>query len=661
MQTFREASSLYNLATLSAPIVSQDHLYYVKTTLDAEKDDYQSGIYRLHLETGQEEALVADGFKNSCPSIQGDQLLFLSNRNGITQVFQKNLDNGQAQQLTFSPHPVTYVRWLPGGQSFLFASELSKAVPQTFYWEQLAETDQKEPAPYYRIAHMKYQANGSGFLNTETSRYLCEQDLATGEVTVLSTQFTGYGLRRVADTDAAGKTVYFERRLVEDDDYNNDSGVFSYDRQTGATSALIPTHQTGIFSEGAVSPDGNYIAMVGNPLPYETPNQFDLYLYDTRQETLANLSEGKDIQFADNSVSDFFQNVRNPLIQWHPDGNSFYVQTSEYGNVHLYQVTLDGKMARISPVGAVVKEFVLGETGDVYAFISEPHQPLQLSKFSKGEWSSIATPLERHYQDYRFAQYQEVAYTAADGGTVHGYLVLPPDFQPSQKYPLILNIHGGPYTMHAANFFHEAQYMAANGYLVLLVNPRGSYGYGQNHTYGVYERYGKEDYTDLMTAVEGVVEEFAFVDEEQLFVTGGSYGGFMTNWIITQTNRFKAAVTQRSMSNFVSMFGTSDIGYFFYKDETGFDLAQADKLWEMSPLAHVQQVETPLLLIHPLDDLRCPFEQAQQFYNGLKHFGKTAEMLLFPDSHHELSRTGRPSYRVARLEGIVDWFNQYRS
>lgn len=663
MKNFKEASSLYDLTTLSSAILSEDEqtLFYVKTTIDSVKDGYQAAIYAKNLQNASEISIVEDGFINNCPTVNGTKLLYLSNKTGTTQVHFYDLVSKENRQLTFSLSPVMHVQWIQNSQSFLFTTQLDKSTESFFTWDKSFTGITTNTAPFYRISNLKYQADGVGFIDPEKTTYLCEQTIDNFDVTVISPQATGYGLRRVADCNTEGTTIYFERNLIEGDDYNHDSGIFAYDRNSKQIQHLTQSFDTGIFGEGTVSPDGNYLVMVGNSLPYETPNQFGLFLYDFKTTSLKKITEGIDIQFADNSVSDYYQNVRNPIIHWHPDSKRFYVQTSEYGRVKIYEVLLNGEMVNIAPEQAVVKEVVISKAGVLYALISKPDRPLLLAVYEDGEWKEISNSVEESYQDYSFASYQEIEYTAADGGVIHGLMVLPADFQADKKYPLILNIHGGPYMMHAMNFYHETQYLAANGYLVLLVNPRGSYGYGQEHTYGVYEKYGKGDYTDLMTAIDGVINDHSFVDASQLFVTGGSYGGFMTNWIITQTNRFKAAVSQRSMSNFVSMFGTSDIGYYFYKDETGHDISRPDKLWESSPLAYVEQVETPLLLIHAKDDLRCQFEQAQQFYTGLRYFNKTAEMLVFPNSGHELSRTGRPSYRVERLKAILDWFERYRS
>lgn len=645
MNTFKKPESLYDLITVSSPALSEDGkiLYYVKTTIARNTDRYRAQIFSLDIATGQEAPLLDDASNQTCTAIQGSDILFLSDKLGQKQVYHYSLTTGIQKQVTFTENGVSHVQWVPGSQHFLFVTRMGgKNLPM---------------APFYRFNNLKYQTDGLGFTYPEEKNILCEQAIGSLDVTVISPQATGYGLRRIADSRADGTVTYFEKVLAEGDDYNHDSGIFAYTHAEKTLNHVTKAIGTGIFSEAAVSPDGKHLAMVGNPLPYETANQFRLYLYTFATDSLQVLVEGSDIQFADNSVSDYFQNVKTPILQWHPSGDFFHILTSDFGCVHLNRVNLDGTMTRLSPEAAVVKEFVVAKTGEVVAFISRPDSPLTIEKFANDEWTTL---WKLGGEKTAYASYRDFQYTATDGGIIHGLMVVPADFDATKKYPTILNIHGGPYTMHAHNFYHEAQVLAANGYLVLLVNPRGSYGYGQEHVYGVYERYGKEDYTDLMTAVDGVVADYGFVDAAQLLVTGGSYGGFMTNWIVTQTNRFKAAVSQRSMSNFVSLFGTSDIGYFFFKNETGHDIAQANQLWEISPLAHVEKVETPLLLIHAKDDLRCPFEQAQQFYTGLLHFGKTAEMLLFPDSHHELSRTGRPSYRVERLRAMLEWFERYR-
>ncbi len=656
MNSFKNSTSLYDLHYLSAPTLSADSqdLLYVQTTIAPDTDNYQADIIQHQLLDGTERVLISNGYINKSPLYLNQQLIYLSNQTGNFQVYLYDFATQTSQKLTAAPNGVHSLAANPAHASFLFTTQLAQSRPNQQESYRLTAT----AAPYYRFDKLKYQADGLGFIDTTQVNYLCEYSLASAEVTVLTPQATGYGLRRVVSVSSDGDNYLLEQLVAQQDDYNSDTALFLYQRQNTELTCLTTEFPTGIFGEAVFSPDQTQIAFLGSPLAYETSNQFNLYLYDVKSRAISQLLENLDIQFGDNSVSDIYQTIHQPFIQWHPNSQLFYVMTSEYGQVFLNEVTLSKKFRRLSPPKSVVKEYTIASDGSILAVISTPETPVGLFKFDGQHWSEIVTRVSQHYAHYDTGHYQEIEMLAEDGSIIHSLISLPPDFDPAKKYPLILNIHGGPYTMHAWNFYHEAQFLSANGYLVLMPNPRGSYGYGQAHAKGVYERYGQEDYTDLMSAVDDVIDKFSYVDDKQLFVMGGSYGGYMTNWIITRNHRFKAAISQRSMSNFVSMFGTSDIGYFFYKDELGLDLSNADQLWERSPLAYVEQVQTPLLLIHAKNDLRCQFDQAQQFYVGLKHYKKDAELLVFPDSSHELSRSGRPSYRLARLEAILDWFER---
>ena len=213
--------------------------------------------------------------------------------------------------------------------------------------------------------------------------------------------------------------------------------------------------------------------------------------------------------------------------------------------------------------------------------------------------------------------------------------------------------------MYGKTFFYEMQLLAAQGYGVLYVNPRGSHGYSQSFVDGVRGNDGGGDYEDIMAGLDHALASYDWIDDNRLGVTGGSYGGFMTNWIVGHTNRFKAAVTQRSISNWISFFGVSDIGYYFSEWQHFADMKSVDKLWEFSPLKYAENVETPLLILHSEKDFRCPIEQAEQFYITLKSLGKEVGFVRFPESDHNLSRTGLPNLRIARLTQIVEWFKKY--
>jgi dipeptidyl aminopeptidase/acylaminoacyl peptidase len=221
----------------------------------------------------------------------------------------------------------------------------------------------------------------------------------------------------------------------------------------------------------------------------------------------------------------------------------------------------------------------------------------------------------------------------------------------------VLEIHGGPHAAYGEAFFFEFQVLAGQGHGVLFINPRGSTGYSERFTMASNDDWGGNDYRDLMLGVDTAIARNAWIDPARLGVTGGSFGGYMTNWIVTQTDRFKAAVTQRSISNMISKWGVSDIGYM------GNDLQWGGPPWEnlqfyldRSPLMHVTKVVTPLLIIHSERDLRCPIEQGEQFFTALKYLRREVEMVRFPDEGHELSRSGQPLHRLERLQRIAGWF-----
>lgn len=244
---------------------------------------------------------------------------------------------------------------------------------------------------------------------------------------------------------------------------------------------------------------------------------------------------------------------------------------------------------------------------------------------------------------------------------VKGFILYPKDFDADKIYPAILDIHGGPKTVYGKIFYHEMQYWANLGYFVFFANPRGSDGKG-NEFADIRGKYGSIDYEDLMNFTDLVIKKTKQIDVNNIFVTGGSYGGFMTNWIVGHTDRFKAAATQRSISNWLSFHGTSDIGFYFSKDQTaGHPTKDTNLLWQQSPIKYAMEVKTPLLFIHSDEDYRCPIEQAMQFYSMLREKGLETKLVWFKGETHELSRGGKPQARIKRLKEITEWFEKYKS
>lgn len=245
-----------------------------------------------------------------------------------------------------------------------------------------------------------------------------------------------------------------------------------------------------------------------------------------------------------------------------------------------------------------------------------------------------------------------------DGVNLDGWVMLPKDYDKNKLYPAILDIHGGPKTIYSDVYYHEMQVWANLGYIVYFCNPRGSDSYGDDFA-DIRGKYGTIDYDDIMAFKDLVLKNYS-VDKTKLGVTGGSYGGFMTNWIVSHTNDFKVAATQRSISNWISFYGTSDIGFYFQTDQTAsHPVADFEKAWEQSPLKYANNIKTPLLFIHSDKDYRCPIEQAMQLYTVIKKNEVPSKLVWFKNENHGLSRGGRPKARIKRLEEITNWFNKY--
>jgi dipeptidyl aminopeptidase/acylaminoacyl peptidase len=248
---------------------------------------------------------------------------------------------------------------------------------------------------------------------------------------------------------------------------------------------------------------------------------------------------------------------------------------------------------------------------------------------------------------------EEVTATAADGYPVHGWLARPAGDGP---HPVLLMIHGGPFSQYGWQLFDEAQVYAGAGYAVLYTNPRGSSGYGQAHGRAVIGNVGEVSTGDLTAILDAALKDPG-LDADRVGVLGGSHGGYMTTWLAAhEGQRFKAAVSERAVNAIDSFTGSSDIGYFFADDLYGTDVEQQRR---QSPLTYVDQIDIPMLIVHSEEDWRCPIEQGKRLYVALRKRGKTAEMLIFPSEGHELSRAGLPSHRLARFDAILDWFGRY--
>jgi dipeptidyl aminopeptidase/acylaminoacyl peptidase len=345
-----------------------------------------------------------------------------------------------------------------------------------------------------------------------------------------------------------------------------------------------------------------------------------------------------------------------------PDGKVL-ATTSRYGRVEVVQFGRNQAAPSVLVGGdREVAAFSVSRDGKRLAFVaSDPTHPYEVfSVASDGREQRLSCENDAFLETVELAPAEPFQVTSNDGETVHGWIIKPAGFSARKQWPLVLEVHGGPEAMYAATFVHEFQVIAAQGYGVMFTNPRGSKGYGEAFAARIFADWGNQDAADCMAAVD-FSTQLRWVDDSRIGVTGGSYGGYITAWLIGHSDRFRAAVAQRGLYNFSSFYGTSDIGPWFGDYVLGGPVYERSALYlERSPLTYATRMRTPLLLIHSEQDLRCPIEQAEQLFAQLRRIGKcVVEMVRFPEESHNLSRSGRPDRRIERLQRIYGWFDRH--
>ncbi len=645
---------LYAFESVASPVLAPngEEAVFVQTVLKEKENTYVTNLYHIHLATKETTQWTYDEARVSAPkwSADGKQVAFLSTRSGKNQLYVLSKNGGEAKQITDFPKGVSNFLWAPCNEKIWFDSPVKES--ETFSFE---EEKKEHPQPY-RTTRMKYQMDGVGLLPSDVFKQVGVVEIATKEVT----QFTegNYQHQLMAVSHQGDKVVIGVNRS---DNLDNEFKLPLIEVDVKTKDEKILIDQEGSYHSVQYSFDDQYIAFVGSDRAYENATHPKLYVYNSEDGTVTCLTEGIDAPVGDLVVADAQQSTSGRIVSW-TKRNDIYFTLSTMGDVRLYYADLEGAIYPASPEKEHVYDYSLANNGEfAIVGVSTPTHPGELYKQSMttGEREKLTTVNEQFVQEVQLVEPEAIVYKSVKDWDVHGWLLKPAGFEEGKKYPLIVEVHGGPATMYANSFFHEMQLLAAKGYGVVYVNPRGSHGYSQEFVDAVRHDYGGGDYADIMAGLDHVIEENAWIDTDRLGVTGGSYGGFMTNWIVGHTNRFKAAVTQRSISNWISFYGVSDIGYYFSEWQHGADMTDVEKLWDFSPLKYVENVETPLLILHSENDLRCPMEQAEQLFITLKRMGKETELVRFPNEDHNLSRTGTPHLRVARLNEITDWFERY--
>ncbi|CAM3280006.1 S9 family peptidase [Filibacter tadaridae] len=651
-----QAEDLYKLQSVTNPVLSPDgkEAVFVKTHIDEEDNKYVANLFHVYLDSNEVTQWTYGKNNVSSPawSADGKQLAFLSNREDKNQVFIMSAKGGEAKKLTAFEKGVSSFLWSPCGTKIWVNAPVKEGKK---FIDKEEKDDKKKPEPY-RTSKMKYQMDGTGLLPQDAFRQIGVFDIDSGDVTPFTEGNHQHGLQGISHD---GKKLIIGVNREENQDFQFRQPLFIVDIESKEETVLID--EEGYFGGARFSFDDRYIAFIGADQTFKNATHSNLYIYDSQDGTTINLTEGLDAPVGDSVVADHQQGADAPSVEWTTD-NHLYFQLSTMGDVRLYFASLEGELYPATPENEHVYGYAVSTDGEFALMtVSNSVNPGELMKqtIATGERQTLTSFNEKYLEEVALVEPEAIIYKGPKDWDVHGWLMKPAGYEEGQKYPLIIDIHGGPHAMFANTFFHEMQLLAAKGYGVLYVNPRGSHGYSQEFVDAVRGDYGGGDYEDIMAGLDYILQENAWIDADRLGVTGGSYGGFMTNWIVGHTNRFKAAVTQRSISNWISFFGVSDIGYYFSDWQIGTDMMDVEKLWQHSPLKYAKNVETPLLIVHSENDFRCPIEQAEQLYITLKSMGKETEFVRFPDSDHNLSRTGTPNLRIARLDEITGWFAKH--
>jgi dipeptidyl aminopeptidase/acylaminoacyl peptidase len=354
-----------------------------------------------------------------------------------------------------------------------------------------------------------------------------------------------------------------------------------------------------------------------------------------------------------------------PIVdfKWAADSSSIVFSAQSSGNIEIYKV---------SPTGGKVEKIVAGtlhadshdvsRDGSLAYAASTPLNPSELFYLPRGGEARQMTQINKKFLDEVIVQpTHELRFQSPGGREIQGWYLLPVDYEEGKTYPLAFNIHGGPHVMWGPgmrSMWHEWQFHAARGYAVFYSNPRGSDGYGEPFIRELHGKWGEVAFDDLMAGIDGLLHK-GFVDSNRMAVTGGSYGGYMTAWIVSHTDRFAAAVSHRGVYNLLTEYSTSDIPSFV-EDELGIIAWQEPTaLWEHSPLAHAHKIKTPLLISHSENDYRVPISEAEQLFTFVRRTGGTVQMVRFPREGHEMTRSGEPEHRISSLTHMIEWFDKY--
>jgi dipeptidyl aminopeptidase/acylaminoacyl peptidase len=637
---------VYELTGVADPRLHPDGttVAFVVWRIDRDESEYRSAIWLAAADGSTPPRQFTSGDKRDASprwSPDGSQLAFTSSRGEgkTSQLYVIPAEGGEARKLTDLKEDASEIAWSPDGSRIAFCTRVR---------DDAYEEEDERKRPPRRLTRLSYKLDNVGWTGDRRQHVFVVPADGSAEPRQLT---DGDFEDSEPSWSPDGKRIAFVSARAEFWDLELASDVFVVDAEGGEPKQL--TESDGGCEGPVWSPDGSQIAFIYTPGVLDWPHHGRIAVVSADGGEQRLLTESLDRTCAP------FPPIREPL--W--DGDRIVFGVEDGGNIHVYAVPADASRAPEAVLQGerVVSGFDLRNGTLVHTGAGGT----ALAELYAGD--AALTEVGKAFAESRdLVEPERFTAVSEDGTEVDAWIIRPPDFDEGKRYPTLLNIHGGPFSQYTTGFFDEFQVYAGAGYAVLYANPRGSSGYTEawgrairGPSNGQGPGWGTVDYQDLMAVVDTAVERFGFIDPGRLGVLGGSYGGYMTTWIVGHTDRFKAAVSERAVNNLVSAYGSSDL-FWAFAGQFGSHLYEDFEAWvKRSPSRYADSIKTPLLIIHSENDLRCAIEQAEHLFITLRLRKHEVEMVRFPGESHELSRSGSPLHRVERFRIILDWFDRH--
>jgi dipeptidyl aminopeptidase/acylaminoacyl peptidase len=675
---------LFDFVWIANPELSPEgsRVAFTRVNCDEKRMGYETAIWIAATDGKEAPLRMTNGKHDAHPrwSPDGKQLVFVragdkdeSGKPKPAQIAMLSLAGGEARIITDLPKGASDPVWSPDGKRIAFVSSTTQEDIQKAQRKKNAakpadtQTDSEHESDVHVISRAVYRSNDEGYLDPKRHAHIWVIDVATASdelpkpVQLTTGNFDEGELFWSHDSSR----IYFLTQRIDEPYYEVPStDIYSVPAAGGNPEKLVTLPMA--IGDVVLSPDGRKMAFHGSVTrPIRSYSQPDLWVMDVVPGAKPqNLTADYDFDmgasvFGDNAAP---RGGGGRTLYWSPDSRSLFDIVSKQGLTPLVRVDAQtGNVTEITRGDQAVLDFSVNtDASTLVALVSSPVMIGDLFAISGDGAQTRLTDFNRKlWSQLNLTEPEEINYTSFDGKRIQGWIQKPPDFDPQKKYPLILNIHGGPHAAYGWVFDHEFQWMAAKGYVVLYINPRGSTGYGQEFGNIIQYHYPGDDYRDLMIGVDEVLKR-GYVDEKKLGVTGGSGGGVLTDWTITHTERFAAAVSQRDISSWASWWYTADFTLFqpnWFKAPPFEDPQDYDS---RSAITFVKNIHTPVLFVLGESDYRTPQDSGgEQLFRALKYMKRPTAMVVFPRETHELSRSGEPWHRIERLQYIVGWFDKW--